>query len=380
MLAAAQPIAWIFRGDEQRTAVRFYALGLAGGLVACFFATVGPQRWLNAACDAYSLAHLAAGLAGAAALLALVAASPRLASPAARVIATAIAALAPLIAIELAAPACLGDPFVGLDPLVRAIWLEHVLEVQKLLDLARTQPAAALTIGAPVGLALLATLVCAALSRDLQRARLVLLAALIGVGLGMTFWGVRVYSSVAPLAAVGGAVAAVALAQRLTTSPLSAGLAALLCIPFSPFAFALALPADPATSESKSMSCLRPEAVKPLDTLAPGLVLAPIDLGSHLLAFTRHSVIGAPYHRGNHGNRLALDALLASPAEAEKIVRASGAAYVVICGALRQATIIAERAPDGLMAALLAGRTPDWLIRLDVKSEPNVAFAIKPSN
>ena len=140
--------------------------------------------------------------AGAAGLLVLCLVSARLASLPARLGAACVLGLAPLVALKLVAPECLGDPFVGLDPLVRAIWLDHVGEVQKLIDLAQTQPTSAITIGVPVALALAATLVAALFSRGLLAARLWLLAALIAAGLAMTFWGVRVFSSVAPLAAV----------------------------------------------------------------------------------------------------------------------------------------------------------------------------------
>ena len=378
VLAAAQPLAWIIRGQEQVAALRYYALGLASGLLIVGATTIAPARWFVPACDALSLAHIAPAIAGAAGLLVLCLVSARLASLPARLGAACVLGLAPLVALKLVAPECLGDPFVGLDPLVRAIWLDHVGEVQKLIDLAQTQPTSAITIGVPVALALAATLVAALFSRGLLAARLWLLAALIAAGLAMTFWGVRVFSSVAPLAAVGGAFAAAALARRLIgDAPLRGVMTAALSLPFAPFAFALGLPSDPPGAESKSLSCLRPEAVKPLDALAPGLVLAPIDEGSHLLAFTRHSVIAAPYHRDNHGNRLVLVALLARPADAEPIVRASGADYVVICPALRQAQIIAERAPDGLAAALIAGRAPDWLTPLEAKAAPNLVYAVK---
>jgi hypothetical protein len=378
VLAAAQPIAWIFRGYTQAAAMRFYALGLVAGLIGCFGATIGPQRWFVVACDAFSIAHATAGLAGAAVLLTLALLSPRLRSLPARLLAACALAPLPLLALKLAAPTCLGDPFVGLDPLVRSIWLDHVAEVQTLMGLAQSQSSTALTIGGPLALSILATLAYALVSRGLLRARLLALTGVIAIGLAMTFWGVRVYSSVAPLAAVGGAVVAAALARRLMPeSALAPVLVACLCLPFSPFAFALVLPSDPPGPESASMSCLRPNAMVPLDALPAGLVFAPIDLGSHLLVHTHHSVLGAPYHRDNHGNRLVLDGLLAAPADAEKILRESGAAYLVMCPALKQAQIIAERAPHGLAAQIIAGKTPDWLEPIDTKTAPNVAFRIR---
>ena len=381
VLATAQPLAWIFRGDEQRTALLSYALGLGAGLVACFFATIGPQRWLVPACDALSVGYALAGLAGAGGLAALAALSPRLHSVAIRFSAAAMLGAAPIAALKLTAPLCFGDPFVGLDPLVRSIWLDNVAEVQPLFALARSQPAFAATLGLPIAAALLATIVCAVHATGVRRARLTLLAALIAAGLAMTFWGVRVYSSVAPLAAIGGAAAVTASLRRFKAKGAArAALALLFSLPFAAAAYALVLPADaPPTAGGGTMSCLRPEAMKPLDALPTGLVFAPIDSGSHLLAFTRHSVLGAPYHRNNRANRLVIDAFLAPPNQAERLVRSSGADYLVICPAQMQAVTIAGHAPQGLAAALIAGRIPAWLSPVDIKSAPNLAFRVNPT-
>ncbi|MDE2361868.1 MAG: hypothetical protein KGM42_04245 [Hyphomicrobiales bacterium] len=380
VLAAAPALIWIVRGDEQRGLLVAFASGLAASLAACFFATIGPQRWFVAACDAYSIGQFAAGLAGAAALGALALVSPRLSSLRARIVAALVAGLAPVVALKLIAPACFGDPFVGLDPLVREIWLNNVAEVRKLSSIAATQPGTAAMLGLPVLFALLASLVCAWKSEGLQRARLLLLAALIAVGLAMTCWAVRAYSSVTPLAAIGGAVAAAASLRALRMKgPLRIVVAVLAALPYSPAAFALALPAG-ATSDKPTgdtMACLAPKAMKPLDALKPGLVFAPIDAGSHLLAFTRHSVLGAPYHRNNSGNRLVIDAFLAPPDKAKALVENSGADYLVICPRQMQAVTIAERAPAGLAAALIAGHIPDWLAPIDIDAAPNMAFRVR---
>ena len=65
LLAAAPAAAWIVEGARQRAALVAYALGLVGGLIAFFGVTVPPARYFETACDAYSFAHVAAGLAGA---------------------------------------------------------------------------------------------------------------------------------------------------------------------------------------------------------------------------------------------------------------------------------------------------------------------------
>ncbi|MFT4097163.1 MAG: hypothetical protein QM651_08550 [Rhodoblastus sp.] len=378
VLAAIPVVAWIAGGADMAPALRIFALGLMLALPLCFIATVGPTRWTNAACDAYSAAYLMPGVAGAASLLALASFGKKLTGIAARSASALALSAIPLAVLKLVAPSCFGGPFVGLDPLVRTVWLEHVAEVQKLLDLGAAQPAAALMLGAPLALALVATFAMAALSRGVQRARLAALGALIAMGLVMTFWAVRAFSSVAPLAMVGAAVAVVALARRITSAgPLRPALSALLCLPFAPISYALALPSVSQDDGARTAACLQPAAVAPLDAAPAGLVLAPIDEGAHLLAFTHHSVVAAPYHRNNAGNRLSIDAFLATPDEARKIVAASGADYLVACPLMRRMRIIAARAPQGLAAELIAGRVPDWLEALPIRAEPNAIYRIR---
>jgi hypothetical protein len=106
-------------------------------------------------------------------------------------------------------------------------------------------------------------------------------------------------------------------------------------------------------------------------------VLAPIDSGSHLLSDTRHSVIAAPYHRNSAGNRLALEAFLASPERAEDIVRQSGATYVMLCPPMHQVEALKERAPHGLAALIADGGHPDWLQPVPLKDTPYRVFTLR---
>jgi hypothetical protein len=152
---------------------------------------------------------------------------------------------------------------------------------------------------------------------------------------------------------------------------------ALLCLPLSSVTYALALPHDD-TSHAATLACLSPQALAPLATLPPGLVLAPIDSGSHIISDTKHSVIAAPYHRNSAGNRKVLEALLASPQAAEAKVRASGARYVMLCPQMHEVQALAERAPQKLVATLAIGRQPDWLVPLPLAGTPYRVFTLRP--
>jgi hypothetical protein len=52
--------------------------------------------------------------------------------------------------------------------------------------------------------------------------------------------------------------------------------------------------------------------------------------------------------------------MLAKPDEAKKIVEGSGANYLVFCR-MPEFDSYTEGSSDGLAAALVAGRAPDWL-------------------
>jgi hypothetical protein len=107
--------------------------------------------------------------------------------------------------------------------------------------------------------------------------------------------------------------------------------------------------------------CSLPASLPALRALPPSTVFAPFDIGPSLLVHTRHKVIATGHHRASASMHDVIEAYLADPAKAERIVRAHGASYVVACEDLIEARNYRVFAPKGLMATLLAGQTPGWL-------------------
>ncbi len=379
VLYGAIALAFVFYGAAHRSMLLWLAAGLAGGLALCFAATIPPSRYLIGGCDAFSPAHLLGGLVGAAALTGLALAAPRLRTRFVRAVTVAAAGAITLSAVALTYPACFGDPLAQVDRFVFEVWLSQVREAMPLMRIVATHPDLLPVLVLPVVLGFVAALVAIARTQGMARTRWSIIAALIGAGLLTAFWQIRVFSSVAPLAALAAAYAVSALSNRFTgrLRPLAAGfVTALICLPFSSIAYALVLPHDD-DSHAGTLACLSPQALAPLASLPPGLVLAPIDSGSHILAHTPHAVIGAPYHRNSIGNRIVLDALLASPQDAEANVRASGARYVMLCSSMHQVGALAERAPKGLAALLAGGDHPDWLIPMPIGGTPYRVFTLR---
>ena len=79
-------------------------------------------------------------------------------------------------------------------------------------------------------------------------------------------------------------------------------------------------------------------------------------------------MLAGPYHRNVAGNLAALNAFMGSPEEAAAIIRENGIGMVAFCPANNETKFLAKRAPDGLLAGMVAGKIPGWL---DIVPESN---------
>lgn len=376
-LAAAAALL-VVDGARATTRVAWFALGLLIFFPSCFAMVVAPSRYGVRACDAFSAVHLIAFLIGAGGLGALALAAPRLVTLRGRALGVALVGGAALASVLLTAPSCLGDPLGGLDPLLRALWLSHVTEAKPLAAFA-DDPATLAATALPVLLGLAAALCLASRARGVARWRWAATSGAIAFGFAAALWQIRVFSSVTPLAMVALACAVAAVTRPLSYSPILRSLAAsVAALAVSPLGLALALQPDRDEAPvANTRDCLEAAAFSPLADLAPGRVVAPIDMGAHLLAFTPHSVFAAPYHRDNHGDRLAVDAFLAPPEEAESLLRAAGADLVLWCGGGETAAALEAR--GGLAAALARREAPSWLTEIPLRETPIRVFALRPA-
>ena len=376
VLGAALPVGWVMFGAPLRGSLMAFGAGLAVALPLCFVAFNGPARWLTPACDAYSIVYLTAGVLGAATCCALACFDKVLTTIPRRGACAAVFAAAIGLTIWRLFPQCLGDPFIGIDPLVREIWLSNVTEVRSLPQLETIYPNVWAMMALPALLGVAGLVIAAFCEHGILRARFIAMAALACVGSLMAYFAIRAASSLAPIALMGGVWCATRLWEALQVrSRALATLAAFVAfLPFSPFFWAMAAPPDDNPIEDarsrKGEACRAASAYQPIAALPAGLIAAPIDFGAHLLAHTPHQVFAAPYHRNNHGNRLMIDTFLASPDDARSMLVDSGARYVALCPGQAQGEIIAARAPQGLAATLIKGDAPLWLRLLDVGETP----------
>jgi hypothetical protein len=372
-------LVFVAEGRAFARALIGFAASLAGCSLLLFVATVGPSHYFLGACDAFSTPHLEAIFVGAAALVAMAAAADALRGWPLRLAACAVGGGTVLGALALTYPACLADPQAGVDPLLRHYWLRHVEEAQPLVAMILSKPSNFFIFALAPLLGLVAALVAALREPPPARATWLIVAAFAAIGLMTSLWQVRAISSASALALFGGASAA---AKVMTWAEgqkrLLAKIAPLLAIlPFcSAFWGILAAFALPNMAEAKKAAerCRSPAEIHKLASLPKSVLMAPIDMGSDILADTDHSVLAAPYHRNNHGNGEFVRAMIAKPDEARKIAEASGAAYLVFCPARAEFASYADGNPDGLAALMLADLVPDWLD--PVAFDPDAPFRI----
>lgn len=377
VLCAGPVGAWVVLGRPLLPLLRWFALGLGGAMPPVFLATVAPAHWLRPAADALSAGQAGAALVGAAGCLCLAAAGPYLRSRGARAMAAAALGAAVLAFLALLCPVCLRGPFAGIDPLVRAAWLDQVVESLPLPAFTQRFPALGVAISLPVLLGAVGALVTAVRSSGRTRLRFALVAALAATGFALGFWQVRGFTSIAPVALCGGLPAAFAL-ERLLARRGVRGAAVLGSLALVPFASSLLLALLPSPAPAgDAPSCLGAEAFAPIARLPPGRVVAPINEGSHLLVATPHSVFAGPYHRDNDGNRYVLDVFGAAPDEARRLLASRDVAYLMICPGSREAARLADRSPDALAARLARGAVPAFLRPLALPHTPWKVFAVE---
>lgn len=356
---AALVLLWLADAPGGRDRLFGFGLALPLALVGAgvVFRTSG---WNVIACDGFTgLLWRAAQCAALApfGLAFFAVAAPR--SPRARGIATAIAALFALVAVLALAPQCL-QPYGAVDPLLARLWLAEVGEAQPLFA---APPANAI---AYVGLALVglvATILIAAKSRA---PGWWLLTALQLTSLAVTLLQLRGAYAGALLAAPALAVMIAGARKRNVLALAGAWIASTGIL--YPIAAAAIFP----PKIEPGPNCTAPDALARLTALPPGRLLTPLDLGAYALAATPHSIIAAPYHRNNQGNRAMYDFFMRQPAQSEAIAQAWGIDYVAFCPGDLDHMARASDQPESLAAQLNRGVIPAWLVPLDKGDAPRI--------
>jgi hypothetical protein len=131
----------------------------------------------------------------------------------------------------------------------------------------------------------------------------------------------------------------------------------------------------------KRGSCTDAAAMAALAREPAGVVSGPSNLGAHVLRFSPHRVLSAPYHRNQGGMLTELHAAMAVPRDAVKFLRGAGVSVLAYCRSDPQTSNVIAVAPGGLYAELAKGNVPDWLQPVpQTETAPLRLFRVKPQD
>ena len=374
---------WI---GASKHAVALRDFGLSFGLAAALALAQGvpPARWFDLRLDAISAVYAAAALLCGIAFLALSLATLRtwLARLALALLAgAAIAGL--LLVLD---PAILQGPYAALDPWLVSHWLANISESESWRQSFRGDPVYPLAVTVPIVLAL-ATAVWNTVRFKTDRAAWLVYGAFLVMGLAVMVIQIRGGRIATPLA-VAGCAALVAtawrgFAARKAVLPALGVFLSAMASAGVVVAAAVALVFPLATGPAKSgggmrNDCLLSSAFTDLAGLPPERIMAPIDLGSHLLLFTPHAVVGAPYHRNQQGLLDTFHFFNGPIADARTILAARGVGLVVICPSMSEISGVVEHTPDSFVSLYAARHLPDWLVDQSLPGTPLKVFAVTP--
>jgi hypothetical protein len=365
---------WVVDG-RHAAALRWFGIAFAATTLACLALTLPPGRWLEPACDAISIVYAVAAVGTGTAFVMLSLLDLR--GWRARLVTGIVAGATLVVAVALLFPQCLGGPYAALDPWLVQNWLDRIEEAQPTHVALFSNPVYVIAVTVPALLAVLVTVRMILRGDEARRHVWIAYVCFLVVAVLVALVQVRAARFATSLAVPAGAALIVAARARYLGHASIGSVAGLLAgwIGFAGLALALvagtltalATPDVPApltgtaVAEPTESDCRQPEAFATLAAMAPARVMSPIDLGSHILLLTPHTVVAAPYHRNQRGVRDAFRFFNEPTEEAREILAARGISLVVVCPAMPELRGMADAAPDSFVRLLDAGRLPAWL-------------------
>ena len=382
-------LVWVL-DRRHAVALRWFGLSFAGASLVCLALALPPDRWLLPACDAISIVYAAAAVGTGIAFVALSLADPT--TLRSRLVAGAIAGAA-LVAVVIGLfPECLRGPYAALDPWLVHNWLDRIEEAQPIHVAVAANPIYVVAVTAPALLALAVTAWQIVRSDAQARPRWIAYAAFLVVAVLVAVVQVRGTRMAASLAVPAGAALIVGARALYLRRPRLGSVLGLVAgwIGFAGLGLALAVgavativtsaepaPANAAPTPTQA-DCRQPEAFAALAMLPPTRIMAPIDLGAHLLLFTPHAVVAAPYHRDQDGVRDTFRFFNDPIGEARQILTARGIGLVVICPAMPELRGLPGAAANSFVRLLPEGKLPAWLTETTQPGGALRVFSVAP--
>jgi hypothetical protein len=360
------------RDDGARLAAMLWTMAVATLLSSALMAPA--SRWTEGLCDAVSPAHIGA-MAVAAMGTSLAVRLGNARGTLFRFLMLGSVLVVSIAALALAAPRCLGSPFGRMDPVVDGFWYHNVVEGMPLWR--QDALGAASVIGFPLVGLVGAIIALRRASSSERRRRWLIMIALLVVAL-VTGALVRRASGIAHVVAVPGALVLIGLIVGYAHTRFGvvarAAASALALIGFSPvmpvLAVAAVIPAEKAglARPDRTVAGDRNCALRHLANQLPQTIMTGIDLGPSIIATTPHRVYAAGYHRLESPLRNTIALFAGSSEQGRAFMQAERLHLILIAPQSEEARLFAKKAPDGLMAQLIRGQVPSWLIEQDLGS------------
>lgn len=382
-VAAAFGLFWVFRPtDGNRARLLSFVVTLAIAETMLFGLMRSPLTWATGYCDSISPPHIL--LFGLAALGVGLVTKARRGGQVSRLLGLTAIAICSVAAYRAYPPHCGLDAFSNLEPIVRKLWYERVLEGLPFWDLPPTLAWAMLSF--PL-IGILCAAYAAMREEGAKREMWILYAGLLGAATLAAALVVRAsgFASVAATPAAAWMICRYVPVTRRAKSLAGRVLGtALVSFAFSPAgavtAVAAFAPADP-DSAARHATGIRPCAANEnfarLAILPPSRVLAPLDLGPAILFETRLSPLASGHHRNHQAMAQVLTAFTGSADAAHQVVRQRGLSYIILCPDTTELSLYKRYAPGGFGAGLAQGRAPDWLAPVRVSAGPIRVWQVK---
>ena len=336
--------------------------------------TVPSYRWTESLCDAVMPSHMVA-MAVAALGTALVVRFGAERGAIIRLIMLGSVLAVTLAVFGFAAPTCLGSPFGTLDPVINTFWYQNVGEGMPVWRQDAINAVSMIGFPLVVGIGTVLGYLRAS-SPEMRRRWTIILFMLIVTMITGTL--VRRAAGISHVLAVPGALVLVGIVVHYAETrfvvlfrSLASAVAIFAFSPIMPIYAVATMEAAPKTPEKTDMpvnNCERLCALRKLAARPPETILAGIDLGPMVIATTPHSVYGTGYHRMQVPLRETILFFLGSPKQGRALMRDRGFRHILIAPGSGDTGLFLKRAPNGMMARLVNGPVPSWLVEEDLGS------------
>lgn len=366
---------WAWSGQSVARAVAAFSFAFVLTITAAFFLTTPPHLYRMVTCDNLSLGFYSLASIGGFLLFlqaCFLAAAPR----AMRFLGLGSIGAVLLVSARIIAPQCLGNPLASLDPMLTELWLNKVSEARSFPAQLAAEPS---TVAGFYAVGFLGLLVCLyRILRRQQAGKHAVWGFLLAIAFAVSLVQVRGAMFANLLTILPMTLLLTDLRRWQQAAPNNIGRAvtyfaatlASLPLIWSVAGVVASLGVREVVAQAgqtpgvNGADCTSQAALAPLAGLPAGVVMAPSDMGVHIMRYTPHRVLSAPYHRDEGGMLTELNTGLALPEEAIAFLRGAKVDYVAFCPTEIQTRSLAAMKPDGFYAGLMAGKVPAYLERL----------------